>query len=54
MTNYEMIKNMSLEEIAVSLMCPADIDCTFNKKDRCKRTSCVKCTEEWLKAEVEE
>lgn len=52
MTNYERIKNMSIEELAVSLMCPAEIDCTFDKKTHCKDgENCVQCTMEYLKRE---
>ena len=52
MTNYERIKNMSLEEMAISLMCPADIDELFEKGENCGGKNCVSCTFEWLKAEV--
>ncbi len=47
-TNYEMIKNMSIEEMAVTIMCPnelgmAEIEC--DKSDDC---NCCKCCLDWL------
>lgn len=53
-TNYDRIRNMSIEEMAVLLMCPAEIDCTFEKPDNCKEKNCCKCTLEWLESEVKE
>lgn len=53
-TNYDRIRNMSIEEMVVSLMCPADIDCKFEKPDDCKEENCCKCTLEWLESEVKE
>lgn len=51
MTNYEMIKNMSVEELAVTIMCPnetgmAEIKCD---KDDC---NCSKCCLDWLNQEA--
>lgn len=51
MTNYERIRNMSIEEMAVTLMCPnemgmAEIEC--NHEDW---RNCSKCCLEWLAAE---
>lgn len=48
MTNADMIRNMSDEELAVTIMCPnetghADIDCDHS--DKC---NCCKCCLEWL------
>lgn len=53
MTNYEMIKNMSIEEMAVTLMCPnemgmAEIDC--DQSDQC---NCCKCCLAWLQQEAQ-
>ncbi|GAB6170603.1 hypothetical protein JCM15765_08780 [Paradesulfitobacterium aromaticivorans] len=51
MTNYELIKSMSIEEMAVTIMCPnemglADIECT--KSDT---ANCYECCLNWLKQE---
>lgn len=51
MTNYERIKNMSIEEMAVSLMCPADIDECFIKHKDCNERNCCQCTLEYLKSD---
>lgn len=45
--NYDLIKNMSVEEMAVTIMCPnelgmADIKCEPDNKN------CCKCCLEWL------
>lgn len=53
MTNYERIKNMSLEEMAISLMCPQEIDECFDKGETCDKKNCVSCTLEWLESEVD-
>lgn len=52
MTNYECIKSMSIEEMAVTIMCPnetgmAEIDC-----DKSDERNCCKCCLDWLKSEV--
>ena len=52
MTNYELIKGMSIEEMAVTIMCPnetgmAEIDC-----DKSDERNCRKCCLDWLKSEV--
>lgn len=49
MTNADMIRAMSDEELAVTLACPnemgmADIPC--NKSDQC---NCYKCLLDWLR-----
>lgn len=49
MTNYEKIKQMSVEEMAFMLMCPYDAD-----PDKCNKINCIKCTKQWLESEVEE
>lgn len=53
MTNYELMKNMSIEEMAATIMCPnemgmADIEC--DKSDEC---DCCKCCLEWLQQECD-
>lgn len=50
MTNYEKIKQMSVEEMAEKLPCPYNeyyLDCN-------KDCDCKKCCKEWLESEVEE
>lgn len=54
MTNYELMKNMSIEEMAVTIMCPnemgmAEIPC--DKSDKC---DCCKCCLDWLKEDVKD
>lgn len=51
MTNYEVIKKMSIEEMAVSLMCPNDMGADVKCGDH-GGTECVKCTLEWLQQEA--
>lgn len=58
MTNYEKIKNMSIDEMAQSdlgiFYCPYDTpfyDCEIGKKFD---DDCIKCTRHWLESEVEE
>jgi hypothetical protein len=51
MTNYEVLKNMSIEEMAVTIMCPnemgmAEIEC--NHDDNC---NCCQCCLKWLMQE---
>lgn len=49
MTNYEHIKQLSIDEMAYTLMCPYNTD-----PDMCNKKDCIKCTLEWLEMEVEE
>ena len=49
MTNYEKIKNMSIDEMA-KIICKID----FDANEECPRCNCTFCTEEWLKAEAKE
>ena len=55
MTNFEKIKQMSVEELALMLMCPAEYDTDFNKKSKCKGSfsNCYNCTLNWLESEAE-
>ena len=51
MTNYELFKNMSIEEMAVTLPCPnemgmAEIEC-HQPDDK----DCCKCCLNWLREE---
>lgn len=52
MTNYDRIRNMSIDEMAESLMCPADIDSTFKKPECCEGKNCCECTLEWLEGDA--
>lgn len=62
MTNYERIKNMSVEEMAEILMCPVEMDNNFKPPTNCGKYSnaietdcdCYKCCEQWLESEVDE
>lgn len=49
MTNYEKLKQMSIDEIASIIMCPYNTDANL-----CNGVDCIKCTKEWLKLEVSE
>jgi hypothetical protein len=56
MTNFEKIKQMSVEDMALMLMCPAKYDTDFDK-NKCKGSgfeNCYYCTLHWLESEVEE
>lgn len=46
-TNYERIKQMSIEEMAYTIMCPYNTDA-----DMCNEVDCIGCTKEWLMKEV--
>lgn len=45
MTNFEKIKHMSVEDMALMFMCPAKYDTDFDK-NKCKPsfTNCFNCT----------
>lgn len=52
-TNADRIRQMSDEELAVMLMCPAEYDMEFNKQKKCNaemNKNCYKCTLEWLQS----
>ena len=49
MTNYDRIKQMSIEDMAYTIMCPYETD-----PDICNEYDCIKCTKAWLEMEVEE
>ena len=61
MGNYELIKNMSIEQMAVIIMCPNDmgmakIDCDNMAKIDCDNSEdceCWQCCLDWLKEESE-
>ena len=55
-TNADRIRNMSDEELAEYIMCPAEYDLGFNKECECNgemNINCCKCTLEWLQSEAE-
>ena len=52
MTNYDRIKQMSIDEMAYSIMCPYGsdyIDC----EDSGFPTDCIGCKKDWLLKEAE-
>ena len=49
MTNYDRVKQMSIEEMAYTLDCPYGTD-----PDICNEDDCIKCIKEWLEQEVSE
>ena len=55
MTNYEKIKQMSIEEIAELFPCPYQY---ILNEEECihgwHEYDCIKCTKQWLESEVEE
>ncbi len=56
MTNAEKIRNMTDEDLAMMLMCPAEYDESFNKQCGCNGSmdkNCLKCTIAWLHQESE-
>lgn len=52
MTNADRIRNMTDEELAFAVMCPAEID--FGYEKCIYDGSCERCTLEWLQKESEE
>lgn len=54
MTNADMIRQMSDEELAIMLMCPAEYDAEFSKNCNCNaemNMNYCKCTLRWLQSE---
>ena len=47
MTNYEKIKNMTIEEMA-KMICKID----FDVNEKCPDCDCIYCAKEWLKEEI--
>lgn len=55
-TNAHRIRNMSDEELAMYIMCPAEYDLSFDKLRECNagmNRNCRKCTLDWLQSEAE-
>lgn len=47
MTNFEKIKNMSIDEMAQIVQCPED-------DEECRNDiSCIDCCKKWLESEVD-
>ncbi len=51
-TNYELIRNMSVEEMAVTIICPNEMGMAEIECDKSDDRNCSKCCLEWLKSEV--
>lgn len=51
MTNYEKLQKMSMEEMAVTIMCPNEI----GGEVKCSRgeRNCCQCTLNWLNSETD-
>ena len=49
MTNYDRIKQMSIDEMAYTIMCPYGAEV-----DICDGVDCIECTKAWLEQEEEE
>ena len=60
MTNYDRIKQMSIEEMAKYAMCILAHACTADRPKKCKKnlwkdglSPCEQCVKQWLEMEVE-
>ena len=53
MTNYEKIRNMSIEEMSGVLQCPSLNGAQIGKNGNCGNKDCNKCILEWLLKESE-
>lgn len=54
MTNSEKIRNMTDEELATVLICPAGFDLNYNINYECKgeeESDCLECIKQWLQSE---
>jgi len=52
MTNFELLKNMSIEELAVTIMCPNDTGMAEIECDKSDDRNCCLCCLEWLMEDV--
>lgn len=57
MTNYELIKSMSIEEMAVTIMCPTNNGSGLDDSLECdperfEKIGCTQCCLDWLKEEA--
>lgn len=53
MTNYELIKNMSIEEMAVTIICPNDMGMAEIACDKSDANNCCQCYLDWLNEEAD-
>lgn len=53
MTNFEYIKAMSIEEMAVTIMCPNEMGMAEIPCDHSDDRNCAQCCLDWLKADEE-
>lgn len=56
-TNADRIRSMTDEELALTVMCPAEYDLNFNKNEKCNgemNKNCYECSLKWLQEEREE
>ena len=51
MTNYDLLKNMSIEEMAVTIMCPNEMGMAEIECDHSDDKNCCQCCLDWLKSE---
>lgn len=54
MTNFQLLKNMSIEELAVTIMCPNDMGMAEIEYDKSDDRNCCLCCLEWLKEDVKD
>jgi hypothetical protein len=52
MTNFELIKGMTVEEMAVTIMCPNETGMAEINCDKSDQLNCCACTLAWLMEEV--
>lgn len=55
-TNADRIRSMTDEELALAIMCPAEYDSNFNKRETCNgemNKNCYECSLKWLREESE-
>ena len=52
MKNYELIQNMSLEELACTISCPNDMGMAEIECDKSDERNCSQCCLEWLQEEA--
>lgn len=50
-TNYDFVKNLSLEKMAEVLMCPFDCGLGNTRCDEYDSNNCIECTKKWLESE---
>lgn len=53
MTNLELIKNMSVEELAVAIACPNEMGMAEIECDKSDDRNCSKCCLDWLTTDSE-